>query len=1055
MLAALRVRILGPLQVEGLAPSALGSRKQRSLLRVLALGRGGPVNVDRLADCLWSERLPARPADEIGVLVSRLRSVLGTGRVARSDAGYRLVADWIDLVVLEQLVDEAERRLTGGQPAPAATAAQAGLSLVMGPLLADETDAPWADEARRMVERTITRLQLVAAEASLKTGDPFGASVAAQTVLDHDPYDEQALRLLMTAHARAGRPGAALSAYAKTREALVDDLGANTSSLTEALHLAILRDEIAPMVPLPGPTGQGHPVLAGRDREWSALDGAYARAQGGVEVVIVEGEAGMGKTRLLEAWSSSISPTATVLSGTCDPVGTLPLQAVLDALDGRLARTDEAGADELRARAGPVLAPLLRGYAGPPAVPDPLTAQAALFAGALAVCGHAAGNGVPVLVLDDVHLADATTMEWVRFAARRPRAGPLLIVLARRPAATSSILGATRIPLGPLDLGAVAEIVGDERAPALLERSGGNPLFLVELAGLVGEELPISMLEAIAARCAQAGQAGPVLRTAAVLGPEVDLDLLAAVMQQPAVGLLSDLEEGQRLMILEERGTTLCFRHELVREALVASTGAARRALAHREAARMLAQRPRRDPLAVAAHARQGGDLELAAGALVEAASVALARFDVREAERLLDVSIELWPLSAAYLARGRARLTGENFAGASADAAQALEMGAGAESLELASWAAYYRRDFDTARLFCGRAEAELQARPVITEADNVLKRSVLALAGRIAHADGLLDVAQGHLESAFASASATGGAGVAGVWLGWLMADRGRAERAGDLATRAEADGSLTVHPFASAHRALLAGYTSALRGRVDEALSFLDIVDREVELRHLEHFVGRTANYRAWLLRNLLCDREAVELNLAAADVAQRRGLREPQAQSALDLADAHLRSDELSEAAAALGVAASLGAGYAFSWKARLRGELLAARLALADGRPQDAVALACATAEEALRLGSPRYATLARVVGARARSMAGEHIDPVPIGSLIEDLTRFAAPEAWWATAELARDLGVDQWWGRAEEAAGVIAMGAGPRGPEFRLQAGRWLDKTRSSRFRS
>src|SRR5580704_14963192 len=101
-LPALRVRVLGQLRVEGADPSVLGSRKQRSLLRALAVARGTPVSVDRLTECLWPERSPARPADQLGVLVSRLRSVLGSHRITRSDAGYCLTADWIDLIELDE-----------------------------------------------------------------------------------------------------------------------------------------------------------------------------------------------------------------------------------------------------------------------------------------------------------------------------------------------------------------------------------------------------------------------------------------------------------------------------------------------------------------------------------------------------------------------------------------------------------------------------------------------------------------------------------------------------------------------------------------------------------------------------------------------------------------------------------------------------------------------------------------------------------------------------------------------------------------------------------------
>jgi hypothetical protein len=262
-----------------------------------------------------------------------------------------------------------------------------------------------------------------------------------------------------------------------------------------------------------------------------------------------------------------------------------------------------------------------------------------------------------------------------------------------------------------------------------------------------------------------------------------------------------------------------------------------------------------------------------------------------------------------------------------------------------------------------------------------------------------------------------------------------------------------SLAEHPFGPAHRALLAAYASALGARSARAFSYLDEVDREVDLRGLEHFVGRSANYRAWLLRNLLACEEADELNVAAAEMASARGLREPQAQSALDQADAQLRRNELGGAAAALGHAASLGSGFAFGWKSRLRHQLLSARLALADNRPEEAEITATAVVADASRMGAPRYVALARVEGARARCATG-YRDPGSVEHLLDDLARVAAPEAWWVTAELARDFGVDRWWSVAEDRVGLIAAGAGTRAEQFGRQAGKWLDRTRTSRRR-
>jgi DNA-binding SARP family transcriptional activator len=112
---SLRVRLLGDLEVEGCDPGALGRRQVRTLLKVLALGRGRPVSVDRLIDCLWGDEPPSRPADQVSVLASRLRSVVGPDRVRRSDAGYALAVDWLDLDALEVYAVEADRRLADGQ----------------------------------------------------------------------------------------------------------------------------------------------------------------------------------------------------------------------------------------------------------------------------------------------------------------------------------------------------------------------------------------------------------------------------------------------------------------------------------------------------------------------------------------------------------------------------------------------------------------------------------------------------------------------------------------------------------------------------------------------------------------------------------------------------------------------------------------------------------------------------------------------------------------------------------------------------------------------------
>src|ERR1700760_2406557 len=130
----LRIRVLGALEVEGVEDRALGSRKARVLAAALAAAGGRAVPLDVLADVVWPEGPPARPAEQLQVLVSRLRRSLGTDRIVRSDAGYRLRADWIDLIELDARVAEADRRLRSGSLSGARVAAEAAVDLASGPL---------------------------------------------------------------------------------------------------------------------------------------------------------------------------------------------------------------------------------------------------------------------------------------------------------------------------------------------------------------------------------------------------------------------------------------------------------------------------------------------------------------------------------------------------------------------------------------------------------------------------------------------------------------------------------------------------------------------------------------------------------------------------------------------------------------------------------------------------------------------------------------------------------------------------------------------------------
>ena len=1031
----LRVRLLGPLEVDGADVQSLPGRKSRTLVKVLALARGRPVAADRLIDVLWGEELPANPERDLSVQVSRIRSLLGAARVIRSDAGYALAVDWLDVAALEELGTDARKRLAAGHPAAARTAAAAGLALVRGPFLADEPEGEWARGEREAVERTLAEVRLVAAEAALAAGELAEAATLAAAAFGHDPYDEAALRVLMRAHAAAGRPASALAAYASMRERLAEDLGVGPSAETEALHTAVLTGQ--PGLRATAPAG---PHLPGRARELEELEAALARAGRAAELVVVEGQAGIGKSRLLDTFARSLrSRGVTVLHGHCDELARdLPLQPVADALS---AAVHAAGDDGVLGEEATVLSPFLGG-GGPTLAaagrPPGEVVRPLVYAAVVRVLGRL---GTPaVLLLDDIHLAGPSTLDWLRFLVRRRHEAHVLVVAARRPEEGGQVPATAALLLRPLDLEATREVVGPALAERFYERTGGHPLFLTELAGGgETESLPDSITASVAERADRAGSAGGLLRVAAVLGPEVDLDLLATVLRRDPLSLLDDLEEGVRRAFLEERGSRFRFVHELVREALTVGTSASRRTVLHREAARALAARPDADQLQLAHHARLGDDTVLAARALVHAGLHAAARYDLDGAERLLGESIALHDTAVARVARGRVRAGREDFVGAEADAGVARALGARAEALELGAWAARYGRRDMAAAIALGEKGAGLAT-------DAATRASCLLAVGLARRGNGELSEAERAFEAA-AELEPVAGMGPISSYLALVRVHQGRAQEALRLLQPAlEADIAL-VHGYPVEHVLQMAAHAHGLLGHPHAALQALDELARAVARRGSSlRYGGLEANYRAWILRNLDLAEAAEETERARQEAA----IAEVTVQAELDAADAAVRDGRLDTAMELMERVRILAESRPFNnvFRYRQRWAWVQARTELAAGDVDVAEARARVLEAEAMRRGDRRYSTLGRLLVLRARALRGGAVELASAEQVLASLDEVAGMEAWWLTAEAGADLGVAAWQAWAERRAEHLAGRAGPLGERFRAAAARRLSVT-------
>ncbi len=1036
------MRVLGGLDVEGLEPRAVGSRKARSLVRLLALARGRVVPTRDLVAALWGDVPPANPADQVAVLVSRLRGVLGRERIEHVEPGYRLHFDWLDAAELETITAELERRRDSGNTSGAASAARLALSLLRSELTEQDDDPAWVLEEVADLRARIRRARRLAAASLLDAGSWLEAADLCEADLRRDPYDEDAVRLLMRANVTGGRPGLALAAYADLASRLSAELGADPAAETSELHTRVLRDDPVPTTaPVRPESG-----LVGRVDQLAHLDGLVARAAAGdARLAAVVGEAGIGKTALLTAWVAGRRAVGdTVLTGACGPLDrSVPLDALFTALGAHLQQLDRDEAEAALGKDAELLGPLLGLAVGATTESALLGSEAwagpTLLHRALdAVFGRLAATGPVILTIDDAHLAGPAFAAWLEHLRRG--ALPLLVVAAVRLGEGEPLPVTDTVEVGPLDRAAAAELVGKDRADALLERSKGNPLYLLELAGAGPEQLPQSLVEAIATQCDALGEVAPLLRSAAVIGPPIDLDLLATVLRQPAIWVLDGMEVAAARGLLVESAGTFAFRHDLVRAALAEGASAGRVALLHREASRALAARADADPVRVAEHARLGGDLVLAATHLRAAASRSADRFDVPTAEHLLDRALDLHPAPETRLARARIRTLRGDYVEALADVDECRELGP--EALEVGAWASYFGRDF---------AGAARYAADGAVAAEGPALARCLIVGGRIEHARGDLVAAQSLLGEGLAAARGPDRV-AASAWLGVLRAHQSRSDEALELMGPATSRVSGFEQTAATLHALLFSGYAHALAGRPASALATFAAYTAEVERRQVPRFMTRGTNFSGWVLRHIGQPERAAELHREALE--SHDPVLGPEMRIAVleDLAEDRLLAEDPGAAGEYLAQAEeALGGDLVFGWRLEMKLRSLRARHALAVGDAETALAEAEELSGSAERAGVPRYAGVAALLRHRARARLGEPVAHEDVERDLRLVARSVGIEAWWWAGETGADLGVGEWVGWAEEWASDLAEASGPDGLALRNHADRRLAAWRLS----
>ena len=551
--------------------------KDAALLAVIALS--GPIKADHLAAMLWPAA-SARQAD------TSLRQRLFR---LRRDSGAALVSGGSLLSLAPELRTDLQPTLELIR-----VDEMAGQAEVLGDMEFDDLPdlALWLRAERQKWCDQRDAVLAAAAAACEKSGAIAQGLAYAQRLVDSEPLAEHAQRRLMRLHYLRGDRAAAIHVFERFERRLKDELGTRPSAETIELLATIERGGATlPARRVIAPASlMRPPQLIGRERDLQSLQHAWSARR----VFLVVGEAGIGKSRLLQEFTSARAGVIGVQArpgdaGIAYAVLARLLRAVLDAhaLELSPARIQELAL--VLPELGPAVA-----LAG--------EAQRLLLRRAVdATLSAAAALDLQAVIVDDLHFADAASIEFLQTLVQSEALEALDWGFAQRPGDASAAVTQLRLALeesgrveaitlqslGLAQMTALIESIGlpelnaGQLAPALLKHTGGNPMFALEtLKDLVlsgqaqllvrGAKLPqpVTVGALVERRLAQlSSQALRLARVAALAGPDFSAELAAAVLEAHPLDIAEPWRELEAAQVIRD-GT---FAHDLIFEAARAS----------------------------------------------------------------------------------------------------------------------------------------------------------------------------------------------------------------------------------------------------------------------------------------------------------------------------------------------------------------------------------------------------------------------------------------------------------------------------------------------------
>lgn len=653
------------------------TRKAIALLAYLAVTKRRHGR-DTLAALLWPDYGRERAHGALRRTLSALKSVREEGWLEVDRTSARFVGEevWVDVDRFREVLAECGAHGHGEDEVcpDCLPLLEEGAALYRDDFLAGfGLRDSFAFDEWQYFEAENLRRELAGALERLARG--YGANsewelaiARARRWLALDPLHEPAHRSLMHLYALSGRRADALRQYRECIRILGAELSVHPLEETARLYRAIKENTPPPPLPLHRPrnavrpreekAGSPHEAsaaslvsgdpLVGRENEWEALSRAYDAARARVQTVIVEGEAGIGKTRLVEEFLLDVSTKgAKALVARCYAGETnLAYGLFTEGLSEAIGRPDSAARLEgvpghflsEATRLLPQLAGLFPDLPSLPPLEGP-GARTHFFEGVGRVLSAVCAGEYPwVLFLDDLHWADEASLDLLSYLVRRlGRFGStLLVVLAWRseqlPAAHRMRALVTEVrrehavtvlTLPRLNRGHIEELllpvpIGSEHlAQRLYDETEGLPLLVAEYLKALAEgvphdaedewSLPDNVRDVLLARLATVSETGwQLLAAAATIGRSFDFDTVREASgrgEEEAVAALEELvsrgviTESERV----EQDPSYDFVHEKLRALVYDETSLARRRLLHRRVAETLAGRVHRGNRAAAA----------------------------------------------------------------------------------------------------------------------------------------------------------------------------------------------------------------------------------------------------------------------------------------------------------------------------------------------------------------------------------------------------------------------------------------------------------------------